>query len=408
VLVGAHGDHFGANLGGAAYLFSTNRTLLTTFTNPTPASGDRFGIAVAAVGADKVLVGADRDDGGTLRAGVAYLFHINGALLATFLNPTPTFGDAFGAAVTAVGLDKVLIGANADNSNGNDGGAAYLFNTSGTLLTTLTNPTPTSGDQFGVSMSAVDANHVLIGAGSDDSGVGAAYLFNTGGTLLWTFHNPAPANGDLFGNAVAAVGTGKILVGAPQDDAGATDSGATYLFALESYTPGLLADTVRPGSITTSRLDDGAVTIDKLDSTIGVWTRAGSDVYRAAGNVGIGTVSPLSRLQVAGNIRLGPAGQFFAPAAEENVRVVRGVINAAGNILAGQGFTVTRTAAGSYTVTFTASFIAFPTVTVSAQAGIPRMATTTNVGQTQAQVRTFDGGGLLVDTQFHFIAVGPH
>ena len=304
VLIGAHGDHFGANLGGAAYLFSTNRTLLMTFTNPTPASGDRFGVAVAAVGTDQVLIGADRDDAGATDAGVAYLFHISGALLATFWNPTPGSNDAFGASLTAVGADKVLIGAPGDNSGGNAGGAAYLFNISGTLLATFTNPTLASGDQFGIAVAAVDANNVLIGAASDDSDAtdaGAVYLFNTDGVLLSTFHNPAPAYGDAFGNAVAAVGAGKILIGASQDDAGATDSGSAYLFTLEAFTPGLVADMVKPGSITTSRLDNGAVTFEKLDSTIGVWTRAGNDVYRAAGNVGIGTTTPQTTLHVQGN-----------------------------------------------------------------------------------------------------------
>jgi hypothetical protein len=304
VLIGAHGDHFGANAGGAAYLFATNRTLLTTFTNPTPASGDRFGVAVAAVGVDQVLIGADRDDAGTNDAGVAYLFHVNGALLATFTNPTPGSNDAFGSAVTGAGSGEVLIGAPGDNSGGNAGGAAYLFNASGTLLKTLSNPTPASGDQFGIAVAAVDANHMLIGAASDDSDAtdaGAAYLFSTDGTLQWTYRNPAPANGDRFGNAVTAVGSGQVLIGALQDDAGATDSGAAHLFALESFAPGLVADTVKPGSVTTSRLEDGAVTLEKLDSTIGVWTRAGNNVYRATGNVGIGTTSPQTTLHVEGN-----------------------------------------------------------------------------------------------------------
>jgi hypothetical protein len=293
VLIGAYADHFGANSGGAAYLFATNGTLLTTFNNPTPASGDRFGIAVAAVGSDQVLIGADRDDAGSTDAGVAHLFHISGTLLGTITNPTPAVSDAFGYAVAGVGLAKVLIGAWADNSSGNAGGAAYLFATSGTLLTTITNPTPASGDQFGVSVAAVGADALLIGAARDGSvgtDAGAAYLFSIDGSLLSTLDNPAPAAGDLFGNAVAA-GMDKLLVAASQDDAGAADCGSVYVFALESLMPGLVADTVR----------DGAITAAKLDSTIGLWTRSGRNVYRAAGSVGIGTTTPQTTLHVEGN-----------------------------------------------------------------------------------------------------------
>ncbi len=96
MLIGAHQDDTGATDAGAAYLFSTNGTLLTTFTNPTPASADYFGISVAAVGSDRVLIGAYRDDTGATDAGAAYLFSTNGTLLTTFTNPTPASGDYFG------------------------------------------------------------------------------------------------------------------------------------------------------------------------------------------------------------------------------------------------------------------------------------------------------------------------
>src|SRR5437867_3147251 len=59
---------------------------LLTFTNPTPAVDDRFGYSVAAVGTDRVLIGAPLDDTGATNAGAAYLFSTNGALLATFTN----------------------------------------------------------------------------------------------------------------------------------------------------------------------------------------------------------------------------------------------------------------------------------------------------------------------------------
>src|ERR1051325_10957 len=74
------GSYLG-DTGGVAYLFSTNGALLTTFTNPAAASEDRFGIAVAAVGTDKVVIGAYLADIGATDTGAAYLFSTNGTLL---------------------------------------------------------------------------------------------------------------------------------------------------------------------------------------------------------------------------------------------------------------------------------------------------------------------------------------
>jgi len=92
VLIGKDGNF------GAGYLFSTNGTLLTTFTNPSP-SFDYFGSAVAPLGSDRVLIGADRAG----QSGELYLFRTNGSLLSAILDPRQ-FGtlDGFGSAV-AVG-----------------------------------------------------------------------------------------------------------------------------------------------------------------------------------------------------------------------------------------------------------------------------------------------------------------
>jgi hypothetical protein len=104
-------------------------------------------------------------------------------------------------------------------------------------------------------------------------------------------------------------------------------------------------------------------------------------------------------------VMLGSSGQYFATGGTENLRIIRGVVDASGNRIHGMDFSVTRTGVGSYTITF--GFSDFPAVTVSAQAGVPRMATTTNVGNSSAQIRIFDQTGALVDAQFHFIAIGP-
>jgi hypothetical protein len=242
VLIGAEGNGtFYVNYIGAAYLLSTNGTLITTFANPNPAAGARFGCSVAAVGTDRVLIGAYGDNTGATGAGAAYLFSTNGTLLTTFTNPTPAFEDYFGNAVVAVGSDRVLIGAYQDSTGATTAGAAYLFSTNAALLTTFTNPTPAATDKFGNSVAAVGTDRVLIGAFQDDTGAadaGSAYLFNTNGTLLMTITNPTPAGSDYFGCSVAALGADRALIGAYGDNTGATDAGSAYLSIVAGQTTG--------------------------------------------------------------------------------------------------------------------------------------------------------------------------
>src|SRR5574338_549263 len=60
-------------------------------------------------------------------------------LIRTFHNPTPVAGSSFGTAVAALGSDRLLVGAYGSPST-NPGGAVYLYHTNGALLTTFTNP----------------------------------------------------------------------------------------------------------------------------------------------------------------------------------------------------------------------------------------------------------------------------
>ncbi len=307
VLIGAHGDDTGAGNSGAAYLFSTNGTLLTTFTNPAAGTNDYFGYAVAAVGTDRVLIGAYGNDTGAGEAGAAYLFSANGTLLTTFTNPTPANGDWFGISVAAVGTDGVLIGGYGDNTGAFNAGAGYLFDTNGVLLRTFTNPTPATDDCFGYCVAAVGSDRVLIGAHGDNTGAtdaGAAYLFSVSGSLLATFTNPTPAASDQFGIAVAAVGTDRVLIGAYGDDTGAIDAGAAYLFSVETYAPGLVADSVSARSITTASLEDGAVTAAKIGGVLFASQIPDLDASKI-------TSGTLADAQLSANVALLNANQSF-------------------------------------------------------------------------------------------------
>jgi len=232
LLIGAPNSNFDHDLYydyGAAYLFSTNGTLLTAFSNPNPGPVSEFGFSVAAFGSDRVLIGAI---GG---AGAVCLFSTNGTLLTTITNPAPGAGDYFGNSVAAAGTDRILVGAYGDDTLAMDNGSVYVFNTNGTLLMTITNPTPAVDDRFGARIAMLGNDRVLINSSLDDTAgtdAGSAYVFNVNGTLLHTLTNPAPAIGDLFGFRVAAFGSEGAIIGAPFDDAGTTNAGSVYRFSV--------------------------------------------------------------------------------------------------------------------------------------------------------------------------------
>lgn len=109
--------------------------LLRTFNNPTPNVDDNFGSAMAALGNDRVLIGARYDDTTATNAGAVYFFHTNGTLLATITNPIPTVifpyaDEQFGSAIATLGSDRIVIGSPMV-------GKVFLFTTNGTWLTTL-------------------------------------------------------------------------------------------------------------------------------------------------------------------------------------------------------------------------------------------------------------------------------
>ena len=154
-----------------------------TINNPTPAENDVFGFS-ASIDGNKFIVGAPYDDTGAYGAGSAYLFDsTTGALLQTFNNPTPVITEDFFGNSVSISGDKVLIGADSDDTGATNAGSAYLFDaTTGALLQTFNNSTPVAGDFFGYSVSllSLSGDKILIGVAQDDTGAtnaGSAYLY---------------------------------------------------------------------------------------------------------------------------------------------------------------------------------------------------------------------------------------
>lgn len=129
-------------------------------------------------------------------------------------------------------------------------------------------------------------------------------------------------------------------------------------------------------------------------------------------NVGIGTQTPAAKLDVRGDVRLGPTGQYYAPSAGENLRIVRGSVNSGGTVIEGTGYTAVRTGTGRYTITFTTAFPTNdpPVVTLAGWGSIPSTTIASLYNPTTTTtvlVRTTNGAGVETDGGFHFIAIGP-
>jgi hypothetical protein len=130
-------------------------------------------------------------------------------------------------------------------------------------------------------------------------------------------------------------------------------------------------------------------------------------VDRFTGNVGVGTNTPQSKLQVVGNIQLGANGNNYAASGLENLRIVRGSINGDGSIARGSGFTAVHNGpvgTGSYTITFTPAFSGLASVTVTPINVVARANVT---GASSVNISTVNFGGGAVDDSFSFIAIGP-
>jgi hypothetical protein len=307
---------------GVAYLFDTQTGgLLRTFTNPAPAELAGFGFGVAAIGTNKVLLTAPNAIFGNTNVGLGYVFDLSGSLLATLTNPIPQEGDAFGLSVAVLGDGRMAIGAPLADGGAPDSGMAHLYNANGSFFRTLTNPVVNEGAVFGVPVAALGANRLLIGCiRADEAGMdrGSVYVFNSLGTLLSTITNPTPVQ--EFGIPLTVLDENRLLVGnvffetninvvgLNNELLGSVPGASRYLndgfgppfailpgnrvvipnmnasnvsiFAFTDYVPGLIAEGVRGNSVGTGALIDGAVTTVKL-----------ADASVTAEKLGVGAVN---------------------------------------------------------------------------------------------------------------------
>ena len=254
IMVGARQDD---TRNGAAYVFTrpdggwTSTTTAAKLTASDGEEDDRFGHSVAVVG-DTLVVGAYGDDD---NRGAAYVFTKTGAAwtsttTAAKLTASDGEEDHFFGWSVAVDGGTAVVGAYQDDDNGEDSGAAYVFDkpangwVNSTESAKLTASDGEAKDEFGISV-AIDENTVLVGAHQPDyveeeetvSRPGAAYVVTRdsnsgkwGQPVKLIASNGDP--GDGFGISVAVDGN-TAVVGAYLDDrdTAARDTGSTYVFA---------------------------------------------------------------------------------------------------------------------------------------------------------------------------------
>lgn len=235
VLISAPDEDFAAQDAGAVYLFDgATGVLLHTFVSPTPDVGDVFGSAIATVG-NNIAIAAGLDSAVAENGGAVYLFDGSGNLITTIVSPQPVQFGSFGNALTAFG-DNLLVAEQRGFTGNLRAGVVHLFDgATDTFIRSFFNPTPENFEFFGNSL-AVSGNNILVGALrhiKSHSFLGAAYLFDgTTGDLTATFLNPNPSVQDSFAHQVAPINN-SVLISSPfesSDPANISQDGVAYLY----------------------------------------------------------------------------------------------------------------------------------------------------------------------------------
>jgi hypothetical protein len=166
---------------GSVYVFNSEESHLTILQSPEP-DNINFGWSVA-ISEDIIVVGESLANvEGNSKAGRAYIFDTDGNLLTTLQAPIPEEGAEFGCAV-AINVDTIAVGEYKADVEAFNEGKAYVFDLDGNLLATLQSPVPDVAAYFGYSV-AVNGDTIVVGEPSSKvegkSKAGRAYIFGPG------------------------------------------------------------------------------------------------------------------------------------------------------------------------------------------------------------------------------------
>lgn len=254
VLVGGfNAPNDGSVNSGAAYVFTAGVDGVwrqqAKLTADDGQEADNFGVSVSVYG-DIALIGARSAGNGLgVNTGAAYVFvrESDGGWRqqSKLTADDGQSDDNFGVSVSIDG-DVVLVGADfADNENGEETGAAYVFvqqnDGSWRQQAKLTADDGLSADYFGGAVS-LDGDTAVVGASYADNGegvyAGAVYAFVRDTEGVWRQQAKLTASdgadSDYFGVSVSVDGD-RVLVGADYADTQqGENAGAAYLYARDT------------------------------------------------------------------------------------------------------------------------------------------------------------------------------
>eukprot|EP00970_Alexandrium_tamarense_P010477 scaffold2147_cov239-Alexandrium_tamarense.AAC.1 len=250
--IGAYGV---SSYTGAVYLYKhdgNHWVFMQSLTASDGAEWDWFGYTVALSGTGHLVVGARGDDDKGYNSGSVYLLTLNSSSNTwgdeqKIVASDGAASDNFGDTVAMSGTGHLVVGAPYEDDKGSNAGAVYLYTLNSTSNTwgneqKIVASDGAADDNFGVTVAMSGTGHLVVGAPYDDdkgSNSGAVYLYALNSTSdTWGDEQKIVASdgaaGDYFGRAVAMSETGHLVVGAPSDDDIVGDKGAVYLYTLNS------------------------------------------------------------------------------------------------------------------------------------------------------------------------------
>jgi hypothetical protein len=153
----------------------------------------------------------------------------------------------------------------------------------------------------------------------------------------------------------------------------------------------------------------GAATVG---GTLGVTGALTASAAATANSLGVNVAAPAAGvIQNSGNIEAG--GYVYAPngfkqpgTGGETLKMIRGIVDSAGAVIEGSGFTSVRNSTGNFTITFSTAFSDIPSFFVTSLGNVNTVRIIT-ASSTQVNYTLTGSGGVLENNDHHVLCVGP-